>query len=119
MKKLAALSLLLLASICAWAATSTAFQAMTPTLTISGSTTTASAAWGASQNAGDCLRVFNSTTAIAFIHYGNGAQTATTADIPIAPGAVEVIQVGGYADTVAVILSTGTGSVYVTKGSGL
>lgn len=119
MKRLTLLLAGLLLSVAAWAATSTAFQPMTTTKTISASVTTASATWADNDMAGDCLRVFNSTTAIAFIHFGNGAQTATSADLPIAPGAVEVIQVGGYANTVAVILSTSTGSVYVTKGSGI
>lgn len=109
----------LLLSAAVWAATSTAFNAMSTTKTVSASTTSASATWADNDKAGDCLRVFNNTTAVAFLKYGIGAQTATTANIAIAPGAVEVIAVGDATDTVAVILSTGTGSVYLTKGSGL
>lgn len=103
----------------AMAATSTAYFVYTSTKTISGSTTSASATFTSADQGGDCLRIFNSTTAIAFVKYGKGAQTATSADLPIAPGAVEVIGISEGVDTVAVILSTGTGSVYVNKGTGL
>lgn len=119
MKRLALLIGLLGLSVAAWAATSTAFQAMSSNKTISASTSSASVTWSDSEMAGDCLRVFNGTTAIAFIKYGNGAQTATSSDYAVAPGAVEVLAVGSNTNTVAAILSTGSGSVYVVKGSGL
>lgn len=119
MKRLLGFFGLFALSAMAWAATNTPFQAMTTTKTVSASTTSASATWADNDKAGDCLRVFNNTTAVAFLKYGLGTQTATTANIAIAPGAVEVIMIGEAADTVAVILSTGTGSVYLTKGSGL
>lgn len=119
MKRFISACVLSLVATLAGAATSTAFFVYTATNTISGSTTSASATWGAADQGGDCIRVFNSTTAIAYIKYGKGAQTATSADLPIAPGGVEVIGVSDGVDTVAVLLSTGTGSVYVTKGTGL
>lgn len=100
-------------------ATSTAFLPKTTTLTISASTTSADESWPTPGSDGDCLRVFNATDGIAFIAIGRGAQTATTANIPIAPNSVEVIGCSDGSDTVAVILSAGTGSVYVTKGEGI
>lgn len=100
-------------------ATCTAFLPKTTTKTISASTTSASATWTDADKSGDCLRIFNSTAGVAFVRIGRGAQTATTADIPIAPNAAEVIGCNDNSDTVAVILSTGTGSVYATKGEGI
>lgn len=110
----------LLLSLAAWAATSTAFMPMTTTKTISASGTSASATFANNDKAGDCLRIFNANTETAFIKYGIGAQTATTAGLPVAPGAVEIIQVGEAMDTIAVITAgAGGAAVYATKGSGL
>lgn len=86
--------------------------------TISASTTSANAAWTA--GVGDKvteLRVYNAATAVAFIRWGTGAQTAVNTDMAIAPGATEVFY-KGYSNNVAVILASGTGSVYVSAGEG-
>ncbi len=64
------------------------------------------------------VRVFNSTAAVAFIHFSSGAYTATSADTPMAPGAVEVFTKSPAHQICAVILSSGTGSVYFTVGNG-
>lgn len=104
-------------------ATSTAFRAQSKTLTIAASTTSASSAWTGADILGDCLRIFNNTSAIAFVRTGNSRDGTITAlvasDLPIAPNAVEVIGCNDSDDTFAVILLSGSGNVYVTKGQGI
>lgn len=89
------------------------------TKTISASVTSASATWASNETAGDAIRIYNACSVVAFVRFGKGAQTATSADIPIAPGSVEIIGCTNAVDTVAVILPSSAGSVYVTKGSGI
>jgi hypothetical protein len=68
---------------------------------------------------GGDVRVYNATDAIAFVEFaGSAAPVATSADIPIPPGGVEVFSIAG-ASHVAVILAAGTGNVYFTPGRGL
>lgn len=100
-------------------AADTPFQPASTTGTIAASTTTASFTWTSDVNHGDCLRVYNSTAAIVFVRHGPSPQTAVITDIPIGPGLERVFRVADRGDTVAVILSTGTGNVYVTKGEGV
>lgn len=63
------------------------------------------------------MRVVNAGTAIAFIKWGSSAPTATTADMPILPGAIEVFSVGTTTN-VAAITASGTATVYFTPGNG-
>lgn len=84
------------------------------TTTISASTTSANASIGSS---GNVIRIYNSGTVPVFVRWGAGAQTATTSDLPLAPGGVEMFSKFN-ADNVAVITASGTASVYVTPGSG-
>ncbi len=72
------------------------------------------------------VQVFNSTTAIAFVACGGSTITAAvgsagtaTSSYPIAPGSVVVITPQVGAAYCAAILSTSTGAVYFTPGSGL
>lgn len=64
------------------------------------------------------LQIFNSAAAPAFARWGEGTLTATTSDYVIAPGAIQVVRMGSNYTSLAVILSTGTGNVYVSLGSG-
>jgi type IV secretory pathway protease TraF len=72
------------------------------------------------------VQVYNATAATAFVQFGNSRAVATvgsggtsTSDYPIAPGAVVVVSVPAGATFAAGILSTGTGLIYFTPGSGL
>lgn len=66
-----------------------------------------------------CMRIVNDTASICFVKFGIGAQTATNADYPIPANSVEVMRPNVVDPThVAVILATGTGNVYVTRGEG-
>jgi hypothetical protein len=67
---------------------------------------------------GSCFRVQNETDAIAFLKFGTGTQTAAITDLPFRPRSAEVIRIPGNVTDVAVILSTGSGNVYITRGEG-
>ena len=65
------------------------------------------------------LQISNSTAGVAFITYGTSAQTATSAGFAVMPGAIEVISMGNLPITnIGVILSAGSGSVYLSNGLG-
>lgn len=64
------------------------------------------------------IRVYNAGTAVAFCRWGTGAQTATTADMPLIPGVVEVFCKSFADDTFAAITSSSTATIYVTCGEG-
>lgn len=93
------------------------FQPSSATKTIAASTTTASASVSTMDN-GKVFRIFNSTAAIAFIRIGRSGRigNAVNTDMPIAAGQIEFIACTEKDDTVAVLLASGTGSVYITKG---
>lgn len=85
------------------------------TETLSGSTSSASVTLDGETNS---VRVYNAAAGIAFIRFTSGASTATTNDLPVAPGSVEVFtKPAGYLICSA-ILSAGTGNVYFTPGHG-
>jgi N-acetylglucosamine kinase-like BadF-type ATPase len=65
------------------------------------------------------LRVFNGSSAMAHFRTGVGTQTAVVTDTFVAPGSTETFIVPPAHTHVGVILSAGTGSVYVQRGSGL
>ena len=65
------------------------------------------------------IRVYNAGTNKAFIRWGVGAQTATAADMPIAPNTVESFTKPPEALGIAAICSaTETATVYFTPGEG-
>lgn len=64
------------------------------------------------------IRVYNAGTATVFVRWGTGAQTATTSDMPIIPGVIEVFCKAWADDTFAGITSSSTATVYVTPGEG-
>lgn len=78
----------------------------------------------ASLNAGtigghSVMRVYNAGTQIAFCRWGTGAQTATTGDMPLIPGVVEMFSKAWADDTFAAITSSSTATVYITCGEGV
>jgi len=88
--------------------------------TIAASTAHAEATFAETERSGDDLYVFNSTAGIAFVKWGLSTATVNAAptDFPIPAGVARVVKVGNI-DQVSVILSTGTGNVYVAKGEGV
>lgn len=63
------------------------------------------------------VRLYNSTDGVVFVRWGTGAQTAVTTDMALAPGGVEVFDKGS-ANTLAAIMSSGSGTLYISVGSG-
>jgi hypothetical protein len=69
---------------------------------------------GGTQN----LRIYNAGSTVVFIECGTATVVATiAASLPIAPGSVEIL--GCNQTHIAGITSTGTGTLYVTPGTGL
>lgn len=65
------------------------------------------------------VRVYNATTCIIFVKFGFSTVTATTADVPIAPGAVEVLSAAPSWTYVAAITQSCSGNVYFVRGNGV
>jgi len=69
------------------------------------------------------IRIHNAAAALCFYRIGDDAVTATSTDVPLPSGAIEVVTLDNPdADPethIAAILASGTGSVYVTTGGGL
>ena len=64
------------------------------------------------------IRVYNAGPSLCFIRKGRGSTTATTSNMPVPPGIVEVFGTN-KADTVAAICASGlTTTLYVTQGTG-
>jgi hypothetical protein len=82
---------------------------------------------GMSPNCLPQIRIANTTTAWAYVNFGNldiAAVTAATvaASLPVAPGSVAVVSVAGDVNGASVILdaaSTGGTTVIFTRGEGL
>ncbi|MAL41397.1 hypothetical protein [Thalassospira sp.] len=91
-----------------------AFQQLADTVAISASTTTATTTTGSdiAPGKGVVARVYNAAASAAFFRF---AGTATAAGVPIPAGAAVNLEWPGGED-VAVILASGTGTVYVTVG---
>lgn len=85
------------------------------TVTIAASTTSASSTL---PPGGDAVLVTNSTTSVAFVRLDASAPTATAADTPVLPGSARLLSAPSLISSVAVILASGSGSVFVTRGSG-
>lgn len=67
------------------------------------------------------IRIENPNSAWAYVTFGDGTQpTATSSNgVGFAPNSVEVMRIPPTANSVSVVLSTGTGSVRFTRGLGL
>lgn len=69
------------------------------------------------------LRIHNAGTTTVFVAKGDSTVTAATTDMPVPPGAVEVITIQSPANTqtthVAAITASGSGTIYFTTGVGI
>ena len=63
------------------------------------------------------IMVYNTGTVPAFVRWGTGLQSATINDIPVPPGANMMFGKAAANDFFAVILPSGTATVYVTCGT--
>jgi hypothetical protein len=63
------------------------------------------------------IRVWNEGAVKVRICWGKGPQTCTTADLALAPGAIEVFTKGD-ADTIALLTASSSAVVNITPGTG-
>lgn len=94
------------------------------TVSISATNVTGSVALAGAPNTGKFqLRIYNAGAATIFFNRGNSSVTATTSNMPLPSGAVEVITIANPANDpvthVAAITSSGTATVYFTVGWGI
>lgn len=88
------------------------FSANQKSVTISASTTSASATIPANAES-RTIRVLNATAAIAYVRTGSSTPTAVATDQFIGAGETVLLEKPADHNLIAVILSTGTGSVVV------
>ena len=68
---------------------------------------------------GGAVLVYNATTAIAFFRLvGASGLTATASDTPLPGGARMLVDAGPFVSNAAVVLGSGSGTVYFTLGDG-
>ena len=80
-------------------------------------TTTASAV--ALAGGGDTVIVTNASSSVAFVRFGtDNTATASSADMPVLGNARVTLSVNPAASYGAVVLTSGTGQVFLTRGSG-
>ena len=89
------------------------------TVTVSASTTSANVALGATRSAsGFSVMCTNAGSNLAFIAFGTSTVAATTAGIPVMPGAQIVVEAPAQATYVAAITGSSTTTMYFTPGQG-
>lgn len=86
------------------------------TVSLAATTTSAATALGGS---GPSLLVYNASSSTAFLRLGaTTVLTAALTDLPVPPASRVLLSVGATVAAAAVILSSGSGTVYLTRGSG-
>jgi hypothetical protein len=86
------------------------------TLTVAASTTSAG---GKLPGGGESVLVYNASAAIAFVHFDAQTTAATVvADTPVPAGARMLFQVGVFSTYASVVLASGSGNVYFSRGDG-
>jgi hypothetical protein len=86
------------------------------TVSIAAGTTSTAVALGGS---GPSLLVYNGSNSTAFLRLGaTTTLTATTSDMPVPAASRILLGVSATVAAAAVILDTGTGPVFLTRGSG-
>ena len=92
------------------------------TISISATTSSASAAFKISRTDRFQVRLYNAGAATVFVNRGGSSVAATTSSMPIPSGAVEVLTFDNHpADPVthvAAITASGTATLYATQGEG-
>ncbi|HEX7388650.1 MAG TPA: hypothetical protein VF286_00970 [Acidiphilium sp.] len=91
------------------------FLPASATVALVASTTSASAPIA---GCGGAVVFLNSSSSIAFVKLGAGPLTATASDLPIPPGGRAIVRADRYVTEAAAILMSGSGTVFVTPGSG-
>lgn len=90
-----------------------AFSSKTVSVAISASTSSASSA--IPSTGASFIRVVNPTTALCYVATGAGSATATAANIAVGAYSTVVLEIPQSDTHVAVLLSTGTGTIAVSR----
>jgi hypothetical protein len=86
------------------------------TVSVAASTTSTSVAL---VGTGPSLLIYNGSNSTAFLSLGaTTALTASIANMPVPAASQVLLGIGATVSAAAVILETGTGSVFLTRGSG-
>jgi hypothetical protein len=86
------------------------------TVSVAASTTSTAVALGGT---GPSLLVYNGSTSTAFLSLGaTTVLTATNGDMPVPAASQMLLGIGATVSAAAIILQTGTGEVFLTRGSG-
>jgi hypothetical protein len=96
-----------------------AFSPLGDNVSVVGGVASVGAALPGAQGAAQTIRVYNGANGVAFVRWGNGAQTAVATDTFVAPGATEVFSIPGNVTEVAAILPVGAGSITFQRGAGM
>lgn len=83
---------------------------------------TAVAGAAGTANGHTCLLVQNQASGVAYVDWGTTAQTAAVGglgSLPVPANAALLVDMGGPMTHVAVILGSGSGSVYLSVGNGI
>ena len=92
--------------------------AFSPEATVSAAASTTSAAVTLG-GTGPSLLVYNGSSSTAFLSLGaTTALTATTAGMPVPAASQVLLGIGATISAAAVVLTSGTGTVFFTRGSG-
>jgi hypothetical protein len=86
------------------------------TKSVSGTTTSASATFGAAGTACTDVLVLNPGTTVAFVRFTTGASTAVATDQPVGAGQSVLLSKGIGADTFSAVMASGTATVYASAG---
>lgn len=89
------------------------------TVTLAGSTTSTAAQLPA---AGDTVLIYNASAATAFVALGAAGGTpvaAVAGGFPVPAGGSRILSAGPQVGSVAVVLASGTGSVYASSCNGV
>ena len=68
---------------------------------------------------GTQVRIANAGSAVAFVRWGTGNQTAVVTDMPIFPGTIELFNKTWENNSFAAITTASTTVLYVTVGNGV
>jgi len=89
------------------------------TVSLAVTTTSASVAMLLVPDSEHQVRLYNAGSATVFVNRGGSGVTATTSNMPLPAGAVEVLTYTGSATHLAAITASGTATLYATVGEGI
>ncbi|HQT66028.1 MAG: hypothetical protein B7Z78_06300 [Rhodospirillales bacterium 20-60-12] len=68
---------------------------------------------------GSTVIIFNNAVVTAFVRFGSvSGLVATLSDMPVPPGDRLMLDVGALVNNASVVLASGTGNVYFSRGDG-